>query len=96
MKRSTAMILTVATAVLCGLPSLVLICMGGLALMGTQMPEVMAQNPGSTTQDVAVGAGTFLCFGVVLLLIPVIVGFFSFRMSKSEESSGSDMAPPMA
>ena len=91
MKRSTAIILTITTALLCGAPSLILLCMAVLAMLGTQLPEVMAQNPDSTSQDVMLGSGIFLCVGFLLLLIPVIVGFFSFRMSKEQDSMDNEM-----
>ena len=94
MNRTTAMIVTIVTALACGLPSLVLICLGVLALFGAQVPEVMAQNPNSTSQDVMLGAGMFLCFGVVLLIIPILVGVFSFRLSKKNEPENMDFIPP--
>ncbi|NJC97250.1 MAG: hypothetical protein FIB03_13105, partial [Anaerolineae bacterium] len=84
MNRTTAMIVTIVSALACGIPSLVLMCLGVLALFGAQVPEVMAQNPGSTPQDVMLGAAMFLCFGGVLLVIPILVGVFSFRLSKKE------------
>ena len=87
MNRTTATIATVVTSLACGIPALILMCLGVLALMGTQMPEVMAQNPGSSAQDVSLGAGMFLCFGAVLLIIPILVGVFTFRMSKKEEDN---------
>ncbi|HSO14285.1 MAG TPA: hypothetical protein VLT51_18045 [Anaerolineales bacterium] len=96
MKRTTAIVLTIVTALACGIPSIVLMCLGVLALFGTQMPEVMAQNPASTPEEVMLGSGMLLCFGAVLLIIPILVGVFSFRLSKEEESAtGSiDYIPP--
>ena len=90
MNRTTAIVATIVTAVACGIPSLILLCFGVLALVGAQMPEVMAQNPGSTTEEVVFGAGIFLCLGAVLLLIPILVGIFSFRLSKKQESAAVD------
>jgi len=94
MNRTTATIVTIVTALLCGLPSLVLMCLGVLALFGTQMPEVMAQNPTSTPEEVMLGAGILLCFGAALLIIPILVGVISFRMSKKEEPVNFDYIPP--
>ena len=94
MNRTTATIATVVTSLACGVPSLILMCLGVLALMGTQMPEVMAQNPGSSAEEVSIGAGMFLCFGAVLLIIPILVGVFTFRMSKTEDPSVIDYSPP--
>ena len=90
MNRTTAIVATIVTSLACGVPSLILICLGVVALFGTQMPEVMAQNPGSTTEEVILGAGIFLCFGAVLLIIPILVGVFSFRLSKKEETNTID------
>ena len=90
MTRTTAIIATVVSALACGIPSFVLMCLGVLALFGTQMPDVMAQNPGSTTEDVTLGAGVLLCFGIVLLVIPILVGVFSFKFSKKEEPAATD------
>jgi len=94
MNRTVAIVLTIVTALACGLPSIVLMCLGVLALMGTQMPEVMAQNPASTPEDVTLGAVLFLCVGAVLLLVPILVGFFSFKFSKKEETASFDYIPP--
>ena len=94
MKRSMAMIATILTTLLCGLPSIILLCMGVLAMFGTQVPEIMAQNPDSTTQDVMLGAGIFFCVGFLLLLIPILVGFFSFRMSQNEDWMGNEIISP--
>lgn len=90
MNRTIAIILTIITALACGLPSLVLICLGVFALFGAQMPEVMAQNPAATPEDIMLGAGVLLCFGAVLLVIPILVGVLSFRVSRKEESGSID------
>lgn len=68
--RTIGIIITIATAVLCGCPGLFLAILGVLAATGSQMPSVMEQNPANTPQEVMLGAVMFLCFGVVLILIP--------------------------
>ena len=93
MTRTTAIIVTVLTALICGLPSLLLLCLGAFALLGTQMPEVMAQNPESTPGEVMLGSWMFICFGAVLLIIPILVGYFSFRLSATEAIT--DMTDPL-
>ena len=87
MKRSTAMIITVVTALACGLPSLLLLCVGILALVGAQMPEVMANTPGTKPGDAVLGSWIFICVGAGLLLVPITAGIFSFRMSEGESDS---------
>lgn len=95
MNRTTAIVVTIITALACGIPSLILMCLGVLALFGTQIPEVMAQNPGSTPGEVMLGSGVFLCLGAVLLIIPILVGVFSFRFSKKDdEPSDIQYIPP--
>jgi len=64
--------------------------MGVFALFGTQMPEVMAQNPSSSPEEVMFGAGVLLCIGAVLLIIPILVGVFTFKFSKKEEPATID------
>jgi arginine exporter protein ArgO len=81
MNRQTAMIVTGITALFCGCPGLILMGLGLLAAVGTQMPSVMAQNA-STPEEVLLGAAMFLCFGLILLIIPVAVGFFTLRTKK--------------
>jgi len=98
MNRSVAIILTVVTALACGLPSIILMCLGALALLGTQMPEVMAQTPGSTPEEIMIGSAMFLCLGAALLLVPVLVGIFSFKFSKKEDdfTNPIDYIPPVS
>lgn len=84
MNRTTAIIITAVTALCCGLPGLGLICTGALAAMGSQMPEAMAGNP-STPEEVLIGSVLFACVGIILLVLPVVAGFISFRMAKSAD-----------
>lgn len=93
MKRSTAIIVTVVTTLLCGLPSLIMICVGALALIGSQMPDVMATNPGGPEQAI-LGAWMFIGCGMGLLLVPAAVGIFSFRTS--EEEAITDLIEPLS
>ena len=93
MTRTTAIIVTALTALICGLPSLLMLCLGAFALLGTQMPEVMAQNPESTPGEVMLGSWMLICFGGVLLAVPILVGFFSFRLSATEAIT--DMTDPL-
>jgi hypothetical protein len=63
MNKNTAIIITIATALLCGCPGLFLAVMGIMAAFGSQVPEVMAQNPNSPEQ-VLLGSG---CSSVLVL-----------------------------
>ena len=93
MNRTTAIVITVVTVLLCGCPGLVLVILGVLAAIGAQLPEVMAQNA-YAPQDVLIGAVMYLCFGGVLILIPVLVGFLSIRYAKPSEPGINEPIPP--
>ena len=93
MNKTTAIILTVVSALLCGCPGLVLAVMGVMAAFGSQMPEVMATNP-SSPEEVLLGSGMFICFGAILIVIPIIVGVFTLRSAKANEPSMNEPLPP--
>ena len=95
MNKTTAIIVTIVTALLCGCPGLALGVLGVMAAMGSQMPEVMAQNPG-TPQEALLGSGIFICVSVLLILLPILVGFFSLRYAKPNEANINDSMPPLA
>jgi hypothetical protein len=80
MNRTIAIVLTLVTMLCCGLPGLALLCTAALAGVGAQMPDV-AQT--YSPREIGLGIGIYVCGGLFLLLIPVIVGVISFRASKS-------------
>ena len=84
MNRTTAIILTVASALLCGLPGLGLMCFATLGAIGINTPGFYEQHPGSTPQEGWLGIVTIVCFGILLLVIPIIIGVFSFMLSKRQ------------
>jgi hypothetical protein len=94
--RTIGIIITVATAVLCGCPGIFLVALGVLAATGSQMPSVMEQNPANTPQDVMLGAVMFLCFGAILILVPVAAGVITFFIKKSETPGEEISLPPAA
>lgn len=85
MNRTTAIIVTAVSVLLCGCPGLALAALGVMAAFGSQMPEVMAQNTG-TPQDALLGAGMFVCFGAILILIPVVVGMLTLRNARPDDA----------
>jgi hypothetical protein len=93
MNRTTAIVITVVSALLCACPGLALIALGAMAAFGSQVPEVMAQNT-NTPEEVLLGSGMFICFGAVLILIPVIVGVLSIRFAKPSEPRVDGPIPP--
>jgi hypothetical protein len=75
--RTGGIIGTIVAALLCGIPGIVLACMGLIAIVGGQSPEIAADS--AKWQNTMIGAVAFLIGGAVLILIPLIVGFFSLR-----------------
>ncbi len=95
MNRTTAITTTIVTALFCGLPGIGLICFAALGMVGTNLPGFYEENPTATPEQAMLGAGIFVCIGLLLLLIPALVGFFTFRMSKKEEPANQfDYIPP--
>ncbi len=76
--RTKGIIATVAAVILCGCPGLFLCIFGGLAAAGapvtTTLNGVSNSAPMPTTSAIAL-----LCLGIVFILIPIAVGFFTLR-----------------
>lgn len=94
MNRTTAIILTVVSAVICGCPGLALVGTALLGALGSQTPDFAAQNPPGSAENALLGSGMFLCVGGILILIPIIVGFLSLRYAKPETPVVNDYVPP--
>lgn len=78
MNRNTAIIVTVATAVLCGCPG-IFVCLGG-AWSGLSPLALGTAGSDSTvlTTSILTAVGS-ICGGIILIAIPVAVGFFTLR-----------------
>jgi hypothetical protein len=75
--RTGGIIGTIAAALLCGVPGILLACTGLVAVVGGQSPEILGDS--ARWQDTMIGAVAFLIGGAVLTLIPIVVGFFTLR-----------------
>jgi len=86
-KKTTGLIATIATALLCGCPGLLGLCMGGMfAIVGT-IPGSNIDIGGSSDPAAAIGTGiAMLCVGVIFIAIPIVVGFVTLR-NKPEEAA---------
>jgi hypothetical protein len=91
--RTAAIVLTALAAIFCGLPGLGIICLAGLGLVGSQMPGYEAEAAASSPSELMLGALLLVCFGSILLLIPVIVGFFSYRLNIVSEDVAQYQQP---
>ncbi|MEK6574672.1 MAG: hypothetical protein AABZ58_10220 [Chloroflexota bacterium] len=83
MNRTTAIIATVATSLLCGCPGLgaclwgVVFGLGG-AFGGATYTVGDATAPMDPTMAIVTGLGT-ICLGIIGVAIPIAVGFFTLR-----------------
>jgi len=82
--RNIAIIATVVTALVCGCASLFSCIWGFLIARGT--PFQVTSNGTTTPQTFPPAIGfALLCLSLVLVLIPIAVGFFTLR-KKSESA----------
>lgn len=90
--RNTSIIATVAAVVLCGCPGLFLCIFGAVTATGN-MPYSTDINgvSNSGTLPTTYGFG-MLCLSLILILIPVVVGFFTLRKKPGTETI--DTLPP--
>ena len=84
-KKTTGLIATIATAVLCGCPGLIGLCMGAMfATVGT-IPGSNIDIGGSSDPAAAIGTGiAMLCVGLIFVAIPIVVGFVTLRKKPAE------------
>ena len=95
-KRTTGIIATVVTALLCGCPGLFGLCWGAIAAFASFVPGANIDIGGSSDPQAALFTGIgALCGGLLFIAIPVAVGYFTLR-EKPETSPMSDEPLPPA
>ena len=93
--RNTAVIATIGTTVLCGLPGLCLCLFGGMFAFAGGMPGADIDIAGSSDPQAAIGLGVgLLCFSLIFIAIPVVVGFVTLR--KKPEDKAINVEPMTA
>ena len=91
--KTTGIIATVAAVLLCGCPGLFMCIFGAFSAAGI-MPYTTTVNGVSSSGTMPVGAGiAMLCFSIILILIPIAVGFFTLR-KKPEAVTSNETLPP--
>jgi hypothetical protein len=87
--RTLGIIATIVTALLCGCSSLFTCIWGFLIASGT--PIDVTTNGTTTPQTFPPAAGyTLLCLSLLMILVPVAVGFFTMRSKPERE----EVVPP--
>lgn len=93
MNRTTAIILTVISALLCGCLGLIA-CVGGVMVVA-EVPFTTTVNGYSTTQPLPIGYGIGgICGSIILIAIPIVIGVLTLRKKKSDKNTPIDVPPP--
>lgn len=96
--RNTGIIATIVTALCCGCPGLFSVCWGGIAAFASLVPGADIDINGSSDPQTAMLTGIgALCFGLIFIIIPIVVGVVTLRRKPAEAvvaSVESDSLPP--
>jgi len=85
-KRTVGIIATTLTAILCGCAS-IFSCVWGVIIVGGQ-PIDVTSNGMTTPQTLSPTIGyVLLCITLLMILVPVGVGFFTLRKKNADEQS---------
>jgi len=91
-KKTTGLIATIATALLCGCPGLIGLCFGATSVLAGMMPGADIDVFGSGDPAAATTMGfVFLCLSVIFIAIPVVVGVVTLRKKPDDDAE----VPPM-
>jgi len=86
-KRTTGIIATVVAALFCGCPGIFSLCWGGISAIVAFVPGADINIGGSSDPQAALYTGLgALCGGVLLIAIPIAVGFFTLRKKPGEDN----------
>jgi hypothetical protein len=81
MKNTRGIIATVLTGIFLGIPGLIMAVLGLIAGLGSQIPAVAAESA-YTTQEIQSSSLIFMVGGLLLMLVPIIVGIVTLRKKK--------------
>lgn len=93
-RRTTGIIATIATALLCGCPGLLICLSGFLVAIGAPIPTALNQTTNTQSYPSTVGF-VLLCLSVILIAIPIVVGFVMLRNKPSvQPPANNEPLPP--
>ncbi len=91
--RTKGILATVAAVILCGCPGLFLCIFGAFTATGT-MPYTTELNGISNTGTLPPTSGyVMLCLSLILIVIPIAVGFFTLRNKPTAPTNNEPMPP---
>ncbi len=91
--RTIGIVATVVSALVCGCAALLSCIFGGLIATGTPFDTTVNGVAGVQTFPVWLGV-TGLCLSVILILIPVVIGFLTLRKKPQPTAAVSEPIPP--
>ena len=92
-KRTQGIIATIASVVLCGCPGLFLCIFGAFTATGN-MPFNTELNGVTNSGTMPPTTGyVLLCLSLILLVIPIVVGFITLRRKPAPISAGEPLPP---
>lgn len=95
-QKTTGLIATIASAVVCGLPGLLGVCIGAMVALISQIPGADIDVVGSSEPAAALGVGiVILCLGVIGVAIPIVVGVVFFRRKSAPAAPAGDKDEPL-
>jgi hypothetical protein len=96
-KRTTGIIATVATTLLCGCPGLLALCFGSISAVAGMIPGADIDIGGRNDPAAAITMGLVaLCLGVIGVAVPVVVGFVTLRNKPAPAAEAVITTPPTA
>lgn len=94
-KRTTGIIATIATGLLCGVPGLFALCFGVIAAAVSQIQGAEIDLGGSNDPMTALFLGVgVICVGIIFIAIPIAVGFFTLRKREPASEFSDEPIPP--
>jgi len=93
-KKTTGLIATIATALLCGCPGLFGLCFGSTSVIASFMPGAEIDVFGSSDPGSATTMGIVsLCLSVIFIAIPIVVGLTTLRKKSTSEAAPFNNEP---
>ncbi|RPI31555.1 MAG: hypothetical protein EHM70_11275 [Chloroflexota bacterium] len=94
-KKTTGIIATVATVLLCGCPGLLSLCWGLLSAFASFVPGAEIDIFGSSDPSSAMTMGIVtICVGIIFVVIPIVVGFLTLRNKPETVVPSNEPVPP--
>lgn len=95
-KKTTGIIATVATALLCGCPGLFGLCFGLISAVVSQIPGAEIDMFGSSDPQSALTMGLVtLCVSIIFIAIPIVVGVVMLRKKSTEVAPVTTIETPV-